>query len=234
MRRRNKPRVVWLPQTNDFSLQSLVEPYGYQVFSHTIGGAAGAQVVSLAPLTIDEPSDVATATTTLADIENSGYRLRRIVGKVFCSAEKQLSGTDFAWATVICTAGIIVLRVDPTTDAPLAIPQNYHPGFIVNWSDPWIWRRTWLLSNIEPQYPDSVANLYPASNAEYGSVQDGPHVDQKTARIISNEERLYLVAATTIFNSENDQLASDVNWLFDLRCLASMRTSLGNRRNASR
>lgn len=63
---------------------------------------------------------------------------------------------------------------------------------------------------------------------------EGPHVDAKTARIVGPDQRLFLVVTNTIQGGSAAGGVSSCEVITDLRVLASMRSSQGNRRNASR
>lgn len=233
--RKRSPKVVWFPPDPTFGAAggSLV----YQRFAHDIIGshAVSDRVTSFLPLTIDEPQ-IDASIISLADVESSGYRLRRIVGKVFCSVV-QSSITDDSDG-VICTCGFIVLRVDGSGN-PTRTAVEADPALAGNADDPWIWRRSWILANgsssgADPATVSEFGASSPFANYEGGpSAVDGPHVDQKTARIVSQDERLFGVFTTTLLHAV-DTAVLTVNWVTDLRLLASMRTSQGNRRNASR
>lgn len=119
----------------------------------------------------------------------------------------------------------------------LANPQNASPSTLANVQDPWVWRRSWDISNSNAAAltadPNSAA--LPPSNVNYGGgIMDGPHVDAKTARIVGPEERLFLDVAIEGINGDSQATPGAVVLLADLRVLASMRTNQGNRRNASR
>lgn len=246
--RRRKPRVVWLPPTNANSIPP-ANTSGYQIFSVDVSGNAGDIAVGEIPLTIDGQTDEldTAGVNTLSDIENSGYRLRRIVGKIFLQQRQELAPNVNLGDTpfqVAVTAGIIVRRIDQSTALSLALAsanaaELMSPGELRNYSDPWIWRRTWLLNDESMRVALNTLPVGPTSN--YGpngacsGNADGPHVDQKTARIISKEERLFLDVSSCIIQPGNNQ-ALDARTLVitDLRVLASMTTSSGNRRNASR
>jgi len=234
---RRKPRVVWLPPAG--SAGDPDPPFdttgwfinGTQL---SVSGAQPTGSIEL-PLTIDAPATGDQA--SLSDIENSGYRLRRVVGKLFVLGDTldQESGI-----TVIgITAGIIVRKVDQfgvSTASQVGLNNsNTSPSEQENFGDPWIWRRSWIIANpgfftTTPEAP------LPWNNVMTGSAVDGPHIDQKTARIVGSEERLFLdISATALIGA--DGLSELENTTFiagEIRILASMRTSLGNRRNASR
>lgn len=235
--RRTKPRVVWLPPNDSFTVDTVTQQSGIKVFAVDVKPFPGFSVGEI-PLVADEEVDTQAATTSLSDIENSGYRLRRIVGKVWARMGQQ-ANSQIAFGVV--TAGIIVRRVDPTTGISLASTnaagaELTGPSELENYSDPWIWRRSWLLgNNISPNKPASFP-VFAESNEDFSAL-DGPHVDQKTARIIGPEERLFLsveVRSNKTGGADEDPVLLSTLIVADLRVLASMRTSIGNRRNASR
>lgn len=247
--RRRKPRVVWLPNTeaNGFGTTDTI----YNAGNFVIAGSAGdgtmlpgdSGAVEFPVITDGIQSDPLQPTSSLADIESSGYRLRRIVGKIYVFHDVSLVAPAFTFVT----AGLIIRRVDPTTggsyaataDAVQPFP-NIHPGFTTNQGDPWIWRRTWLLGRRPPGFVDATAALQDSApcrnfgDAYPGGIAEGPHVDQKTARVVGPEERLFLDVGATIFTSSNLATTVNIGVAFELRALASMRVSSGNRRNASR
>jgi len=230
MRRRTKPKVVWLPKDGRFTIQDT------NVISAIleIDGAVGTVTTGIVSVVIDEPQDELVATTTLSDVENSGYRLRRIVGKCFVGVDQ--AGDTGGPPAVLVAAAFIVLRVDEGGDPISTNLNNYDLFRIQNDDSPWIWRREWALSNGNATITGGDLDLsYPFTNSEYGSVSDGPHIDQKTARLISNNERLFLVlAGMPIVAGVNEQSPTAVQLHVTPRVLVSMRNNLGNRRNATR
>lgn len=233
MRRRTKPRVVWLPISEEGSAIPSAATTLLGNGGSVISGPTGNFSTELTPITFDAPTATLTE-ASLADFEKSSYRLRRIVGKIFAGVEAVEFTT--APAAIVFYAGFIVLRVDGN-GAPLSTAINYHPGIFENERDPWIWRRSWLLGNRIVDAPTIVA--FPGFNTAHGgtwdyeSVADGPHIDAKTARIISDEERLFLVTGAVAIGGQQGAFLN-YSWVADLRVLASMKPSSGNRRNASR
>lgn len=245
--RRRKAKVVWLPTTNAFSADqggALANTTTWQLTTQSLFGTiTGDHEAFEIPVTLDgSQSDPLNPTSSLADIENSGYRLRRIVGKVYILIAQTTN--DATTAVYGVTAGFMVRRTGQGGIASLAslapavageVGAELNPGLIDNSMDPWIWRRSWLLADngTNSTNPFDVTQL-PANNygAQYPGPLEGPHVDQKTARIVGPEERLFLdVGVTTILPSNN---ITSLVLITDLRVLASMRTNIGNRRNASR
>lgn len=245
MRRRKKARVVWLPSDINNRLNVAPSPATADRESNTIikiftGNPLGATAVTEEiPIVKDfagAPGQFVTnVNNTLADIEESGYRLRRIVGKL-CFLVQQVADDAEAATIIHVTAGFIVRRVrEGISTASLASGpgDEINPANLQNVMDPWIWRRSWLLSNQLGLDPNAL--VLPGSNTQYGGGNlDGPHVDAKTARIIGPEERLFLSVCCEGMNGTAQGAPAAILMTGDLRVLASMRTNVGNRRNASR
>lgn len=240
MLRRKRPRVVWLPadRSNRLGVGADAtigtQPSIFE-FRLTVGND-GSPVVGAIPLVADNPTNIALAggINTLADVESSAYRLRRIVGKIFVSARQ--ASDPLLWSHAYITCGIIVLRVNDQGD-PLQNLGFYDPAALDGVGDPWIWRRTYAIGNNAATLArGDIDAFWPETNITAGSAPDGPHVDQKTARVISSEERLFLVVGGIAEKPQGVQeaLGSVVVITGELRVLASMRSSQGNRRNASR
>lgn len=269
MRRRRKPRVVWLPQTNANVLSVDGSGNTDTVFNLTVfsaGGPTGTSSVSEIPLVLDAQTAVEDTGATLADIESSGYRLRRIVGKIWVECGQTALGSTTSGGTAtplsaIVTAGIIVRHARTDTGASTAIGagtsiHEVNPALIINTGDPWVWRRSWIVGNrwakgnvqslsglTGPLAGTGTAIFDPLNDVPEnnymnyaGGNADGPHVDQKTARVVGPEERLFLDISATILGeaavTETTPLTIAV--ITDLRVLGSLRTSSGNRGNSSR
>jgi len=237
---RRKPKVVWLPIFGDTSEG---ESGGYAqadgIRYNCIPGAVNPGIsFDATAITWDSPQS-ATAEQglglndqTLHDfVSGTEYRLRRIVGKVHVGCTTSVTTNITA---VEVAFGFIVGRCDSNGALNTDFNET-NPLYQDSATDPWIWRRTWILS---PGYfPGLIGGAYPQTNAEYGSVADGPHIDQKTARVISRDERLLgILAARPIYTVGGDPSTGSVSVdaYLDYRLLASLRTNQGNRRNASR
>jgi len=239
-RRKRRPSVAWLPIDVQESSQTICFLTG----SNNIPATPNTLNTVIHTLTVDYPAEAIRAAAptqlqTMADFEESGYRLRRIVGKCFVGVlqESDEAPTE---PPISCLfgAGFMVLKVNPADGSPLLIanPNNYSPLSLSNVRDPWIWRRTWLLTNLLQAGQNATVSGYaqaPTFNGDYGSVQDGPHIDQKTARRISSEERLFFIASACNIGDASGVVGT-VQWLLDYRLLASPLRVMGNRRNASR
>lgn len=253
--RRRKPRVQWLPvpgtlldQTGNAPTVSATENPG--VIEFIVDTQADVPQTVGAPMVVDNPTTETVAgaplsvyqTLALNQTEQFGYRLRRIVGDIAVSAATLNTQANTPVAGVLCTAGISVARCDDTTG--LLIGGVRDQNIIQNNADPFIWRRTWLLgtgNQADAQRTLAAISRFPRTNADYGSKWSAG-VDQKTARRIGPEERLFFFltveqlpinnTATNGVNITDDNVR--VYCLFDYRVLASVFTSAGNRRNASR
>lgn len=246
MRRRTKKPVVWLPQdlNNRLGIAPVVATDVGQN-AHFIIAATGPALGNspdaiVIPLVKDERGagqEVVDTTASLADIENSSYRLRRIVGKIVVAVAQGVSTTDTDPTAYQITLGIIVLKVrQDGTPKDTALSQ-YRPERLDATMDPWIWRRSWCLSDRAPGGQGNNNIRFPISNVENysGGNSDGSHVDQKTARVVGPEERLFLCGSVQgLDGSPAAQNPGLIIIIGDLRYLGTMRSSMGNRRNASR
>lgn len=188
----------------------------------------------------------------------NSYRLRRLVGKFHAGVVYDVTEGNFSYApTVDLAAGFIINKTDPSGN-PLvsgAIGSSdqtvFGPLAEDGAEDPWIWRRRWILSSIGPNNitmaPSGTAQgwgstfgttkgqaLFPNTTAGYGSVADGPHIDQKTARVIGPQERLFFWVQARVVAPDGSMYTPHVLYQTDLRILASLRFQQGNKRNASR
>lgn len=254
--RRRKPRVVWLPT---FRQDGPDESFAANApgVSGTLTLTTAEVVYDAFPVTFDrsissaqvqEGEPLYEPTTSLQDLVSANeYRLRRIVGKAFLSAvSDELDDPPANSCLVHCSVGFIVCKTyddgAPTTDF-----NSVNPLSSESMNDPWIWRRVWILNPYGNARAIDTANsalffqnahMFPPTTAGYGSVADGPHIDQKTARVIHREERLFCIVAARQWVNDPDSIALaevQLRYMVDYRLLASLRPgSSGNRRNASR
>lgn len=246
MRRRKKAKVVWLPcdlnnRLNVAPAAATLDSQPSTIIKLFTGNPLGdVAVAEEIPIVKDfsglNLAQVANQDASLADIEQSGYRLRRIVGKLHFFVQQNVEDANAATIALV-TAGFIIRRTD-LLGASLASQIGaaatlINPANLANIQDPWIWRRSWLLAN--KLGLDPSISVVPGSNADYGGGNlDGAHVDAKTARIVGPEERLFLSVVVEGVNGVSQGAPMAVALIGDLRVLVSMRSQVGNRRNASR
>jgi len=250
--RRRKPLVQWLPVFGTGGSENSEAAIGIQS-EIQLATSNDETRIDAVGLTFDYTDSAETAQAagddnrTLRDlVSGSAYRLRRIVGKIYASWYNN-SGDGIANRPDVIdyAAGFIVVRTDdngnPSTDF-----EEVHPLSQDSADDPWIWRRRWFLRTLaEGDTPGGVpaktwGSGFPRSTAEYHSVADGPHIDQKTARVVGRQERLFFVqAARTVAafpgSTAGFSAPGGLVTYLDYRLLGSLfSTTPGNRRNASR
>lgn len=245
-RKRRKARVIWLPvdRANRIgvapALTTSSTTSAIGIYATTVAGPLGNATTEVFPVVLDKTPEAAltAGTQSLADITQSSYRLRRIVGKLFVSIFQDAAQGPPQPIHSLTTIGFIILRINEEDSAPLQNAAQYDAANYGNISDPWIWRRSWILTNA-PAFaalaagdPALAFSGAPAS-ADFGSASDGPHIDAKTARVVGPEERLFMVVTNTALDG-GEQINSIVTVVSDLRILGSMRSSQGNRGNSSR
>lgn len=256
-RRRRKPRVQWLkmpgtelnqgfgPLVNISENPSAIEI----AFGTLAAGTANGPVSFDAPLVVDNPVDETFQGSSLTVYQNFalnqlnefGYRLRRIVGDIFVGVQRQSTQSQNE-PGLLLQCGIMVRRVNTDGSAAVSAAESI-PGTIGNETDPWVWRRNYALSSTFRGNTDSVRDAigaFPNSTIAYGT-KHHIAIDQKTARRIGPEERLFLNVTAwelplnipgTGATASDDHLT--VYFLMPYRVLGTVITAAGNRRNASR
>ena len=171
---------------------------------------------------------------TMGDYQNNAYFIKRIVGKIFCSVQQSAADTQFA---AIVAAGFFIARADEGSangdpigaDSAANRNENYSALRTTNTREPWMWRRTWILANQQATDVSLAGEkFYPRTNADYGSMTDGPHIDMKTARRVNEGERLYMALTTRSFPLDSiNTLGLSVRTLVECRVLGQMRKGKG-------
>lgn len=238
-RRRRKRPVAWLPNTTDNPLTAIV------------GGIAVPQAqfgisTTIHALTVDYPAEAIQAAgpqpPSIADYVQSGYRVERIVGSFFAGM-RQLIGDGVQTSypeSCLLAIGLIVLRVDELTGAPLRAltPNEYSPLIDDNERDPFFFRRSWVLVDdlalgTATNQLNGLATL-PRANSPYGGGgMDACGVDTNTRRLVRTEERIFLVVSAANIGTAGATAPGSIEYCFDYRTLAVPRI-MSNRNNASR
>lgn len=257
-RRRRRPRVQWLHTPGGLLVQNAVAPLAKildnpQPIEISFGTLPGAPVTFTAPMVVDNPIAETVQGASLATYQNLalnqlnefGWRLRRIVGNVFVGATLEDNQQSARSPGALVSCGIIVLRVDDNGQ-PTAATAGLNVGNLENETDPYVWRRDFVLSSGAAAGAGSspiwtAINTFPQSNVDYGT-KHHIAIDQKTARRIGPEERLFFVATAwelpldQATNIGGEQSTSSIVLYFNVpyRILGSVITVAGNRRNASR
>jgi len=255
--RRRRSRVLWLPT---FGIQAGEDPTQADpsgVWGQLAVPGDGSVIYDAFPLTYDYSQSAYNVTegvdqqpyeVGLIDITSGNeWFLKRIVGKFFGGATSDEVDSPAAFHGLLDVAlGFIVCKTDddgnPTTNFATTNPLARS-----SMNDPWIWRRRWLMNPFTSGFiggnPGGTVDTrdtygflsFPSTTAGFGSAVDGPHIDQKTARRIHREERLFGVVAACSFSNFTDTQAMQLDYLLDYRLLGTIAPrSAGNRGNTSR
>lgn len=222
---------------------------------------AGPDNVQEFPLTIADNPDAflsgaaaafgAYQAQNLADVQGFGYSLRRIVGCLEVAVAPAENGQNITPSVVAVTAGLIVRRIasdNPNQSQMAAVSSSQvNPQRLDNATDPWLWRRTWLMSpgnaGPTPSAPSAddgwsqFAGVYQPSNSVFTGMNKTASIDVKGRRVVKDEERLFLnvgVRPVGINPASVDNFEIAFGLYFDYRILATTFVAKSNRRNASR
>lgn len=225
-RRFRRAGGTWLPPLPTFYGENDEGVTFYESFA-TAGAVGEKPTLTYIPVVTDATPNVDAAVGgvnhSLRDVvEGQEYVLKRAVGKFF-AAPQQLESQASAWLVMVCAALAVLPVEDSNPSAPALEDDDMNPLLAQNAMSPWLWRRTWILSN---NLTPNTYLYYPNSTAGYGSVMDGGHIDTKgVSRRIRREQRLFmLVAAQTLQSGENPMT---FHWGYDLRFFGAMRKARG-------
>lgn len=238
VRRKRKTRYIWLPTLGAEPIAAdETQSNGFPFSCVATVNAAFPGAIALFPVLEDTPQEEVTTANpdpVLTDFIGTDYVIKRIVGKVYLTPLQSNGNTP---PTVAVTAGLFVARADDqnallpigASTNTLAI-DNYDPNYVDNIREPWIWRRTWLLANATSANASTNALKVPLTfNGQYGSIQDGPHIDAKTGRRVRNDERLWFVCSARGVTTDGAEFSAvpasalAVDGYLDLRVLGALR-----------
>jgi len=150
--RRRRSRPLWFPPLGStFTIGDTTLTTGLVTFQVAVdqnGGLIEAEI----PLTFDFGQEAILADATsgaqipsLADLQGSSWRLRRVVGGFFAAFHVPdtgvLDAAQTCYPSAMCAAGLMVRKVDefgqPRTNVNVLDRDDY--------DDPWLWRRSWVL-----------------------------------------------------------------------------------------
>lgn len=156
----------------------------------------GTSDIAWTPLIPDESGDIEDASSagfTLRDfVEGQTCIIERVVGKITWAVDNT-AGAEYSPRLIVCASALAILPVDELGN--VGIPSDeFDPLRAQNSSQPFYWRRTWLLTNQAQLVGQASRFTTVASNAFGGSNQTGPHIDTKgVRRAIRREQRLFLI-----------------------------------------
>lgn len=186
--------------------------------------------VGVSPVTFDEPVETTSLIgagsvdggTPMGYFMQNEYFLKRIVGNIYVSIDSRVSGAGNGIPSAALVAcGFYVARAeDRSINATVPIGFgtgsrelfDYNPLHPACAREPWIWRRTWIISlgnnfssggsiiNAGGANIAGVTNgggmYFPPTNVHYGDAEAGTRIDAKTARRVRQDERLYFAFAS--------------------------------------
>lgn len=240
MRRRRQ--FTWFPTLGTAGIESSNDNLSGRSFEISVLPNLGNQpllntfVIPVVPDAPEDNSDLSQGQGRLVQGLGNEYIIERIVGKIFLAAGL---GAATAPAATLVGAGMFVGRANdeqsgggvdtPVGSASVAeLNQNYSPLHEDVIREPWLWRRTWVLGGNATSVTNGGFSFAPLTNAFYGSVQDGPHIDAKSVRRIGNDERLWFAVSTvSIINQGALGTQTTVTGYLDLRVLGALRKARG-------
>lgn len=243
--KRKAPNVVWLPPDTTHGIETassdLSSPTAPAVMRGLIqvppGASPGTYTVWTGGIAGDMANDEsvlvnATTGVTLADIYRSGYRLRRVCGQFFAAWEQADVDVDSP-CNVMLTMALQVMQTDDNgnpADVPAAIPDIYETT-----RNPWIFRRSWILTNYAQNPTGQKYGLISTGNAAL-NVREGTFFDQKTARTVGRDQRLFMMVQCTPLDGDPVGAATgNIFFWWNFRMLGSLfKVSSSNRRHSSR
>lgn len=239
--RRRRAKYTWLPLIGEVGGQDpslpdrINDDVGFDIALNVTAEPTLAETsIGLTVLTFDSPVETSSlfgaggipGGTPMGYFMQNEYLLKRIVGNLFVTIDSRLVNDEKPSAALVA-AGFFVARADDTrvnNDQPVGAQEglpgdargaifNYSPLSPTTAREPWIWRRSWILSPfgagtlngavpITPTGSSSIASLvdgggayFPPTNVHYGTDKTNHYVDAKTARRVRQDERLFFVIA---------------------------------------
>lgn len=199
IRRKRRNRSTWFPILgfiNNPEGNNFDSTWDFRPVTINANGDPNVFALPLIPDETRDPADQAFAGDyTLRDyVEGQTCIIDRVVGKVTWWTAQTIDQSPVdPWNTIICASGLAILPVGEDSATPEVASTEWDPLAATNADKPWLWRRTWVLGNNSAR-TDLKRDVLPPSNAAFGSVMDGPHLDTKgTKRAIRKNERLFII-----------------------------------------
>lgn len=236
-RRRRGSRYTWLPTLGGIKDNGSGSRYGTSYFGGDIAvdsAAFGSTDLYVTPIVPDAtvfPDGSGAGGETLRDFtEGQDWLCKRVVGKLSVGAAQIASGLTPPY--IIVGAGIFAGRADDQNqNIPDTNNDEIDPLGSENVRQPWMWRRTFLLTNASSTFASEFYWTH-LDNGSFGVLADTQTVDTKgVSRRIRREQRLWFVL--NAYGMSNFEATNDSTWLtkghihflFDYRVLGAMRKS---------
>lgn len=234
MRRRHKRRATWFPilgfdtgAAAALGAQSTVDVRSTSVSNDGSENALFIPIipdVTVPPEQLQTPLGDAGVVTTLRDfVEGQTCIIERVVGNIqhelVPSIEK---GSEER--IIVCSAIAVIPTADDGSGNPAVSAPELDPLRADNSSQPWLWRRVWILGD-EPRMELTIpaAGTRLPQNNLFGSVAEGSKIDTKgTRRAIRREQRLFLIHSFLNAFPSAEGEARVINSFADLRVIGRL------------
>jgi len=254
--RRRRTRGTWFPIIGTGEVAATAPALRSFVGAFGAASATPFTLISPVTFDVPQEGGTLDNEDSLSDIIGSEYVLQRIVGKSFIHrnvAVQDVNGNDNE-PPILVGVGFFVARANDAAsgggeDTPIGSAtaaerqDNYSVLGIKTTREPWIWRRTWILGSagsnrgVTGTFNSRSAAVgagalagagsYPASTTLYGSVADGPHIDSRVKRRVSQDNRLWVAVTAQPFpiGTETGALADNlsIQGALELRIYGSLR-----------
>jgi len=249
--RRRRKKVTWIPPNGTQITLAQVPDFNSTLFQWelTLNANASYSTIQILPFSpFDKPvegGDVGDAGigpggSTLQDVVGNEYLVERIVGNHYGTVISSDSSGQSAVLGVVMALGIFVARADETNqNQPIGPAINYNPFELGNSREPWMFRRTWLLSNHQRTFTDFATNFTgverapttafldaPVWTTDYHGLRTGPFFDVKSKRRIRTDERLWGVLGMHLLPILDDAALQGTIGMYavtDMRILGALR-----------
>lgn len=239
--RRKRAKYIWLPSR--YAAYDGVNVNATPTTAHhgrievNKDGAVNLQIAAVLLDSTIEATDVESidpTNVTIADIVQSNeYFIKRICGSFIAALTNNTAGPP---AALLCM-GLFVSRVDSSNHlqpagATAGAFGNFDPMHPDTLREPWIFRRTWLLGNQAIATDDGIEGYSSYSWMPPGNVYSGDNrttqasIDQKTARRVRSDERLFLAVsarAWPIFGVGAYSTDLHIDFTYEFRALGQLR-----------
>lgn len=240
---RRKRRFTWLPPIGSLAVvDQATATLAARTGQLTVPADAGAWTTAVIELTYDqphEPGPLTAADTPLVDFIGQEYLLERIVGRFLASYSN--GDTLTGYRNVILGAGFFVARADTTPTSPIGeaadLEDDYNPLTSSTAREPWLWHRTWILSNNTQLAGTEIGEIaIGASSTRADQFPNADSIDTNSRRIVGNDDRLWFAMGVTPYFSQFNTIPVNVvtglavtptpgriDWYLDYRLLGQLR-----------
>lgn len=225
--RRRRNRATWFPILGfENATGQGLSTVDIRLFTVDPTGAPNVLVIPIIPdIDIDPEAGQGTAggapIRSLRDmVEGQSCIIERVVGNIQWEMVQAGAGTDEAQRAICCSALAVVPTADGTNGDPAIAATELDPLRADNSSQPWLWRRVWVLG--DSRNTTELTTGLPSNNC-FGSLAEGSKIDTKgVRRAIRREERLFLIHSVLQPFPGVEQTEAETRVYTDLRVIGRM------------